>query len=192
MRKSAEKYFEELKTLMNAINATGKDSEKIEVFCGIEKAAEIILSTADSNGKVIFIGNGASAAFSSHMATDFWKNGGIKATAFNDSSLLTCIGNDYGFECLFEKPLEVFADNRDLLIAISSSGKSENIIRGAKVAISKGCNLITLSGFNSENPLSKMGKINFYVGSSSYGPVEILHQAILHCLLDVIIAHKNG
>ena len=96
----------------------------------------------------MFIGNGASVAISSHMATDYWINGGIRAVAFNDSSLLTCISNDYGYKYVFEKSIEMFADNGDILFAISSSGKSENIcIKGVHTAKARECNAITLSGF---------------------------------------------
>ena len=140
----------------------------------------------------MFIGNGASAAISSHMATDFWKNGAIKAIAFNDSSLLTCISNDYGYQHVFEKPVEMFAEKGDILIAISSSGRSENIIKGAKMALYKDCNLITLSGFEENNTLRLLGHINFYVPSSSYGLIEIIHQTICHCILDILIENRNG
>jgi D-sedoheptulose 7-phosphate isomerase len=135
----------------------------------------------------MFIGNGASVAISSHMATDCWKNGGIRAVAFNDGSLLTCISNDYGYKYVFEKPIEMFADNGDILIAISSSGKSENILKGVHTAKSKECNVITLSGFKDDNPLSVMGDYNFYVPSQEYGPVEIIHHSICHSILDSII-----
>ena len=93
------------------------------------------------------------------MAIDFWKNGGIKAISFNDASQLTCLGNDYGYGYIFEKPIEMFAETGDVLIAISSSGKSENILRAAKCAYRKGCKIITLSGFEADNPLSGMGML---------------------------------
>jgi D-sedoheptulose 7-phosphate isomerase len=125
------------------------------------------------------------------MSTDFWKNGGMRAIAFNDSSLLTCLGNDYGYEDIFAKSVEMFADKGDILVAISSSGKSENILRGVHSAKSKGCNVVTLSGFGSDNPLSSLGDFNFYVPDKSYGPVEIIHQSICHCLLDAILEKKT-
>ncbi len=158
---------------------------------GVERTIRLIRSIA-SKGKIMFIGNGASAAISSHMSTDFWKNGNIRAVAFNDSSLLTCIGNDYGYPYVFEKPVEMFADRGDILLAISSSGRSENILRGVQAARAKGCSVVTLSGFESDNPLSVMGDFNFYVPSKSYGPVEILHHSICHCLLDTLMATPHG
>lgn len=121
------------------------------------------------------------------MAIDFWKNGRIKATAFNDSSLLTCIANDYGYEYVFEKPIEMFADEGDVLFAISSSGNSKNILNGTDMAVKKNCAVITLSGFKEENPLRLKGVINFYVPSNIYGIVELVHQHICHLILDTIM-----
>ena len=115
------------------------------------------------------------------------QNGGIKAVAFNDSSLLTCISNDYGYKYVFEKPIEMLADNGDILFAISSSGKSENILKDVLAAKSRECNVITLSGFKDDNPLNVMGDYNFFVPAQEYGPVEIIHHSICHAILGNII-----
>ena len=182
-----ESYYKTLSLLFDSIKVTDKEGNEIEFFHGIGNVCSLIRLKADSGGKLMFIGNGASAAISSHMATDCWKNGGIRAVAFNDGSLLTCVSNDYGYKYVFEKPIEMFADNGDILIAISSSGKSENILKGVHAAKSKKCNVITLSGFKDDNPLSVMGDYNFYVPSQEYGPVEIIHHSICHSILDSII-----
>ena len=178
MRVIAEKYYDNLLALLNSIRVTSKVGNKLNFSEGIEMASRLIMPQVDSGHKLIFIGNGASAAISSHMSTDFWKNGGMMAIAFNDSSLLTCISNDYGYTHVFEKPIEMFANAGDLLMAISSSGRSQNVLRGAEAAILKGCKVITLSGFSADNPLSSIGDINFHVPSDSYGPVEIIHHSI--------------
>jgi len=86
----------------------------------------------------------------------------------------------------------MFADAGDVLIAISSSGRSENILRGVAAARAKGCAVITLSGFESGNPLSTLGDVNFYVPSKAYGPVEVLHHSICHCILDTLMGKANG
>lgn len=184
-------YFSRLADISGRMRVTDHGGGLHMFDEGVEKAIGIIRAAAPA-GKIMFIGNGGSAAISSHMATDFWKNGGIKAVAFNDSSLLTCIGNDYGYPHIFEKPIEMFADQPDVLIAISSSGRSENILRGVKAARAKGCRIITLSGFDSDNPLSIMGDINFYVPSKEYGPVEVLHHSICHCILDTLMGMYHG
>ena len=186
MREIAEKYYDVLFGLKDSIQVTDPSGQLFNFYEGIERAGNLIQSHAKDGFKLIFIGNGASAAISSHMATDFWKNGGIRAMAFNDSSLLTCVGNDFGFEQLFEKPIEMFSDPGDILMAISSSGRSVNILNGVKAARRQNCRVITFSGFQAENPLRLLGDLNFYVPASAYGPVEILHHSICHCLLDIL------
>lgn len=187
MKDFIQNYYKTLTLLFNSIKVTDKEGNEIEFHNGIEKVCLLIKLHADSGHKLMFIGNGASAAMSSHMATDCWKNGGIRAVAFNDSSLLTCISNDYGYKYVFEKPIEMMADKGDILFAISSSGKSENILNGVHAAKSKECSVITLSGFKDDNPLSVMGDYNFYVPSQEYGPVEVIHHSICHSILDSII-----
>lgn len=184
-----EKYHKEFIVLLDSVRATDITGSKLDTYEGIERVCNIIKERAGD--KLLFIGNGGSAAIASHMAIDFWKNGGIPATAFNDSSLLTCISNDFGYKHVFEKPIEMFANNGDVLFAISSSGKSENILMGVEAARLKRCSVITLSGFGSDNPLSIRGDINFYVPSNEYGPVEVAHQYICHWILDTLIASKE-
>lgn len=188
MKDFIENYQREIIGLIGSIGVSDKGGNKIGIFQGIESVCRIIKEKTDN--KIFFIGNGGSAAIASHMAIDFWKNGGIKALAFNDSSLLTCISNDFGYKYVFEKPIEMFATKNDILFAISSSGKSENIIRGVNAALKKDCRVITLSGFNEDNPLRKMGDVNFYVPSDTYGPVEVIHQYICHYILDTILYQK--
>ncbi len=188
----SKNYFASLGQVMTEITVSMAEADPASFHDGVEAACHLILTPSEGANKLMFIGNGASASIASHMSTDFWKNGGMRAMAFNDSSLLTCIGNDYGYKHVFEKPVEMFAEPGDILIAISSSGKSENIVRGAQAAHGKGCKVITMSGFQKGNPLSQLGDINFYVPANDYGPVEILHTAICHCLLDVIIEGQHG
>ena len=192
MKTFVEDYYNGLTELISSIRITDKEGKKIEFPLGVEKVGNLILSQADSGNKLMFIGNGASAAISSHMSTDFWKTCGVRAIAFNDSSLLTCLGNDFGYEYIFEKSIEMFADPGDILIAISSSGKSENILRGVNSAKSKECSVITLSGFKDDNPLSSTGDFNFYVPAQEYGPVEVIHHSICHCILNAISNEKDG
>ena len=153
-------------------------------FRGIIKR---VINLKKENKKLIFIGNGGSASIASHMATDFLKNGEISAIAFNDASLITCLSNDLGYENVFKKPVEMLASKGDLLIAVSSSGRSASILRATQAAKEKACFIITLSGFDSDNPLRVMGDVNFYINSSSYGHVEIARLTICHCILDMII-----
>jgi D-sedoheptulose 7-phosphate isomerase len=191
MNEYAKNYYRHLVDLINSIKFMSKERNDIDFYDGIEMVSSLILSQANSGHKLMFIGNGASAAISSHMSTDFWRNCGMRAVAFNDSSLLTCLGNDFGYEYIFEKSIEMFADQGDVLVAISSSGKSENILRGVNSAKSKECSVITLSGFKDDNPLSSAGDFNFYVPAHEYGPVEVIHHSICHCILNAINSHKH-
>ena len=191
MREFAKNYFDGLINDIKSAKVSDQGGRSIELFEGIELVSHEIISNNQNGNKLMFIGNGASAAIASHMSTDYWKNGGIRAIAFNDSSLLTCISNDYGYKHVFEKPIEMFADKGDTLIAISSSGKSENILRGVHAAKTAQCKVITFSGFKNDNPLRSMGDYNFYVASPSYGPVEIIHLSICHCICDAIIQEKS-
>ncbi len=192
MRDIARNYYNHLFRLVDYIRVTNQKGEPLNFYQGIENAGHLINSQADSGRKLMFIGNGASASIAGHMSTDFWKNGGIKAIVFNESSLLTCISNDFGYNHVFEKPIEMFANEGDILFAISSSGKSENILRGVRAVRSKRGQVITLSGFNPDNPLSSLGDFNFFVPAEEYGPVEIIHHSICHCILDTIMKVKNG
>jgi D-sedoheptulose 7-phosphate isomerase len=131
-----------------------------------------------------FIGNGASATMASHLALDCSKNAGIRALAFNDPASLTAIGNDLGYAEAFAAPLRWHARPGDLLVAISSSGRSPNILAGVAAARQKGCAVVTLTGMRPDNPGRRTGDLNFFVPGNTYGCVESLHQILLHCWLD--------
>jgi D-sedoheptulose 7-phosphate isomerase len=191
LKESAQIYYNRLSSLLGKMQATEKDGNNLDFFTAIESVGEIAMNQTEAGKKIIFIGNGASASISSHMATDFWKNGGMRAVAFNDAALLTCLSNDCGYENVFGKSVDMFADKGDVLIAISSSGKSENILNGVRAARNLGVKVVTLSGFKLGNPLRTMGDINFFVPDEEYGPVEVLHLSITHCILDTIIALKH-
>ena len=163
----------------------GKKIKEID-FSFFEKAANSIKSVHTAGGKLIIAGNGASATIASHVSVDFTKSAGIRAINFNEAGLLTCFSNDFGYEMWIEKALEFYADASDLIILISSSGTSKNIINGARKARIMGLPLITFSGFAPDNPLSQMGDINFWIESMEYNVVEIVHSVWLVSLVDRI------
>jgi D-sedoheptulose 7-phosphate isomerase len=192
MYKKIESYYEVLRKLTLNIIITGKTRKPITAQKGFERIVELFMRCARRKKKLLFIGNGASAAISSHMAVDFSKHAGIRALAFNDASLLTCLSNDFGYEHVFEKSLGIFADRGDILVAISSSGKSPNILAAVKAARKIGVFVVSLSGFLSENPLRASGDLNFYVPAHAYSHVEIMHHSLLHYVLDCITDTKEG
>ena len=135
-------------------------------------------------GKVIFVGNGGSAAIASHMAVDWTKNGGIRSLAFNDAAMLTCLANDYGYQNVFAKQIEYHGKKGDAIVIVSSSGRSLNIIAAADEARKRRFSLIvTLTGMNPNNVLRAKGSLNFYVPSTDYGLVELSHLVILHAMV---------
>ena len=140
-----------------------------------------------SGSKSFVIGNGGSAGIASHLALDFTKNAGVPMMCFSDSAFITAIANDYGYEYVFAKGIEYFGEKDDVLLAISSSGSSENIIRAVDAARHKQMKVITFSGKSPNNPLRSMGDINFYVDSQAYNIIESSHQVFLMSILDGII-----
>ena len=148
---------------------------------------DIFSKTKARGGRVFFIGNGGSAAIASHMTADFMKNGGMKTYSLYDNSVTTCMGNDYGYEYVFSRPLELLADKEDLLAAISSSGNSQNIVNAIQTAQQKGLNIVTFSGFKKDNRIINMGSYNVHVPVEHYGIVESIHNLILQQIVDMIL-----
>lgn len=185
-------YFKPLKEIFSQVQVKDRRGQILPIDAAIPEIIKLILKRSKKSNKVILIGNGGSASIASHIAIDFLKNCNVPALAFNDSSFLTCISNDLGFEQVFQKPIEVLGEKEDILFAISSSGKSKNILNAALKAKQKRCFVVTLSGFAGNNPLRRMGDINFYVPSFSYGDVEITHLAICHAIVDNLITKKDG
>lgn len=147
-----------------------------------------MLNQAKKKGnKVYLVGNGGSASIAGHFTVDLTKNANIRAVNFNESATLTAFANDFGYEKWVEKAIGYYADPGDVVILISSSGKSMNIINGAKRAKAMDLNVITFSGFKTDNPLKQMGDINLYVDSMSYNIVEMTHSVWLAAIVDRIV-----
>jgi len=154
-----------------------------------EAIYETLVITREAK-RLLFIGNGGSAAIASHMAIDWTKNAEVPAMCFNDAAALTAIGNDIGFNSVFAVQIGCHYADGDVLFAISSSGQSQDIIAAVNLA-TKGP-IITFSGFASDNPLRRKGTINFYVPSNDYGLVECSHLILNHAILNAAIGLKNA
>lgn len=185
MARSANSYFSTLYEISNGVQVTDDLGEAVEISNSLDELINKVRITHDSGNKIIFVGNGGSAAIASHMAIDYSKNGNFRSTALNDPAALTCLSNDLGYENVFAKQIELHGRPGDMLVAISSSGSSSNIINAVAVAKTMDLEVVTLSGFMSDNPLRLTGHTNFYVPSSEYGFVEILHLSICHAVLDL-------
>jgi D-sedoheptulose 7-phosphate isomerase len=176
------KFFENFNELINkAINSIDDDL--------LVKSAEMFKNVKSTGKKIIVVGNGGSAAMASHVAVDLTKAAGCRAITFNEADLLTCFANDYGYENWVEKALNFYADKGDVVILISSSGTSKNIVNGANWAKQNGLSVITLSGFNSDNPLKKIGDINLWVDSKGYNIIEMAHHIWLVAMVDYIVGN---
>lgn len=191
MKDWAKGYYQQLQDGIGGVEVTTSAGETMSLFDGIEAGVKLFREVSDAKRRIMFIGNGASAAISSHMASDYTKAAGLRAYCFNDGALLTCMGNDFGYEHVFEKPIEMLADPGDLLVCISSSGRSPNILKGVEAARANNLKVMTLSGFKTDNPLRALGDLNFYVPIEGYGPVEVLHHSICHCMLDLICTQNQ-
>lgn len=164
---------------------TSASSKKIRLDQALVKMKALFTSSHKKGNSVIFIGNGGSAAIASHLAIDFTKNGGIRARAFNDSAALTCMANDFGYFQVFAKQLEYYARKGDVVVLISSSGKSKNILEAAAQCLNMGLSLVTFTGMDSNNPLRGMGDLNFFVPANDYGLIEIAHLSLLHTITSI-------
>ena len=163
-----------------------------ELIKELVKVRDLLLEVSSNNKKVLIFGNGGSAAIASHFSVDLTKNAKLRCLNFNEASLITCFANDYGFDHWAEKAIEFYGDEGDLLIVISSSGQSENMLNGVQAARNANFNsVVTLSGFAKDNALSQLGDINLWLDSSAYNFVESVHQIWLLTIVDLIIGSRE-
>ena len=181
---AARTYFRDLSELLLRTQVTDHEGASLSLDEGIGRAVAMTLAVGAAARKMMLIGNGGSAAIASHIQNDLCKAVGVRALVFSEQPLLTALSNDIGYGSVFEQPIGLWANTGDLLLAISSSGRSENILRGVKAAEARGCQVISLSGFEADNQLRRMGCLNFYVPAQVYGYVEVAHLALAHCIAD--------
>ena len=178
----------DIQFLKNYFNSLTKLLNNENYFKELVNVKNILVDTNSKGKKILIFGNGGSAAIASHFSVDLTKNAKIRCTNYNEYDLLTCFANDYGYEKWVEKSLEFYADEGDVLILISASGNSQNMINAAYFAKKNKINkIITFTGNDKDNRLSKLGDINFWVNSKSYNLIENTHQALLLSLVDLII-----
>lgn len=190
MQGELETYFRTLGAMGARIQASDRAGAPLPLADAAAKFLAAAERTRSGRTRIFFVGNGGSAGICSHMATDWMKNGGFSAASLNDGAMLTCLGNDLGFEQVFSRQLEMHGRAGDLLIAISSSGNSPNILRAVDAARAADMGVVTLSGFAANNKLRRLGDVNFYVPEERYGFVEISHLSICHAVLDISMGMK--
>ena len=157
----------------------------------LEMAAQIMISALQDGGKIISCGNGGSMTDAMHFAEElcgkFRENrSSIPAIAISDSSYISCVANDYGYEAVFARFVQGVAKSGDVLLAISTSGASPNILRAVETASEKGVRVIALTG-NYGSPLEKIADVSICVPHSGYADrIQEVHIKIIHALIRVI------
>ena len=180
--------MEYIEALWKALNDTSIQTN-IDKKLTLEDIKKIFQKIKKQANTIYFIGNGGSAAIAEHMTVDFLKNGNMRTANMFAPPTITCLSNDYGYEYVFSKQIEQCANEGDLLVAISSSGNSPNIVNAVKKAKEMKMEVLTLSGFKPNNQIKMIGDYNIYVPSMEYGMVETIHNMILQEIVDEI---KNG
>lgn len=178
-------YFAEICRVCSSVKVNDRDRQPMALESGFNWVADRAHRAHAAGNKMILIGNGGSASIASHQAIEFLKNGGVRAQALNDGASLTALANDYGYANVFAEQLRMLGCRGDLLIAISSSGQSTNILKAVEAARCCGMSIATFSGFRADNLLRGSGDVNFYVESNQYGFVEIAHHALIQAILDL-------
>jgi D-sedoheptulose 7-phosphate isomerase len=170
----------EFSYLLQQSEVTNVDGTQIGLEDGIGAFWQLLTDLREANGNLYIVGNGGSASVASHAVTDFMNVAKLKASTLHESSLLTCMSNDYQYENAYSRIISMMVEPNDVVIAISSSGRSLNIRNAASEATEKGARVVTFSGFDADTPLRSMGVLNFWIESRDYGFVELGHQFLLH------------
>ena len=152
---------------------------------------EIWLAANKNSKKIIFAGNGGSAAMASHCSVDLTKNAGIRAINFNEADLITCFANDFGYDMWVEKAIDFYGNPGDVLVLISSSGNSMNMVNAVKRALDMKITTVTFTGFDKSNKLKQLGEINCWVDSKAYNIVEMTHHIWILAVVDMIIGSSE-
>lgn len=181
-------YIRELMEKLENTEIWKKTAKKCESYdAGIGLLVDTFTIHKQRNSQLFFIGNGGSSAIASHMTADYMKNGGMNTYSLYDNAVTTCMGNDYGYAEIFSRPMEFLLREGDLLVAISSSGNSVNILNAIETARMKKAFVVTFTGFKPDNRAKSLGDVNVYVPCEKYGIVESIHNLILQQIVDLIM-----
>ncbi len=172
---------------LNSLATWDQQKNALEINQAFKKWVAFTTQIYQNKKTVYLIGNGASASMASHVAADLAKNAKLHTEVFSDLSLITAIANDLSYEDVFSEPLARRMDSNDMLVAISSSGNSPNIIKAINTARRFKATVVTLSAMNQDNAICNMGNLNFFVNAKTYGMAETCHAAILHYWIDQMV-----
>tara|TARA_B100000900_G_C20542190_1_gene700967 strand:- start:290 stop:847 length:558 start_codon:yes stop_codon:yes gene_type:complete len=158
-----------------------------EIYPLLNDFKSIALKVKNENAKLIFAGNGASAAISAHAAVDFTKQAKVRGITFNEADLITCYSNDFGYDNWMSQAIKSYYNKNDAVVLISVSGESPSTVNAAKTAKDLGLQVVTFSGKSAENSLKSIGDINFWVDSHAYNIVECIHMIWVTTVIDSIV-----
>ncbi len=180
------KHTEKLQNCLSSIEVSGN------LCCkdGCDQAFAVWKEMTErlrDQGKIIYlIGNGASASMASHFSADLAKNAHVHTQVFTDLALITALANDISYDQVFVEPLKRRLTPNDMLVAISSSGNSPNVLKACAFAAETGASVVTLSAMSPKNNLRTLGDINFWLPADTYGMAETGHACILHYWMDSV------
>ena len=179
-------------TIKNEFNAHIKAANSLHNLTdAVATSAELCINCLRDGGKILIFGNGGSAADAQHIAAELvgkYKNhrNGISAIALTtDTSALTSIGNDFGYEHIFDRQVEAIANEGDVLLGISTSGKSINVINALKTASKIKCSSIGLSGCDG-GEMTQICDVNIVVSSNDTPRIQEMHIIIGHIICHLI------
>jgi len=180
------RYVADLADVLGRLSFTRGDGSSLDADAGYAAWRDLTLRVREQRRTVYLIGNGASASMASHFSADLAKNGRVHTQTFFDLSLITALSNDIAYEQVFAAPLRGRGTAGDMLVAISSSGNSPNVLAAAAVAAELGITTVTLTGKSPGNALRKRGDLNLHVPAPTYGLTETAHAACLHRWMDLV------
>ncbi|WP_320172147.1 SIS domain-containing protein [Maridesulfovibrio sp.] len=144
-------------------------------------------------GRVIYlIGNGASASMASHFSADLAKNAHVHTQVFTDLALITALANDISYDQVFVEPLRRRMTPNDMLVGISSSGNSPNVVNACRFAAEIGASVVTVTAMKPDNKMRQIGDLNFWIPAYTYGMAETGHACILHYWMDSVSINQEG
>lgn len=185
-------YRNDVSDAMNKIIVTERNNSVINIDDSLEKWVTLSEETRKKNGIFFFCGNGASATIAEHLSHDCFQNADFLTYTCSEISHITAISNDISYEDVFAYRIGKMLSEKDMLITISSSGNSPNIIKAIQTAKGKGVFVVTLSGKGKNNKSRQLGDLNFYIPLSTYGMVESAHATLMHIWLDMYLDKYKG
>ncbi len=181
-------HINKTKDLLLSLSVRDIKGQDIDTDTAFKQLQNYTLGALERRKTIYFIGNGSSASIANEVSANLAKNTGIRAETFFNFALITAIASDSGYEKIFSEPLRKRMTAGDMLVAISSTGESQNVIYAAKEAHNLGGIVCTLSAMNPENTLRSIGTLNFYIPASSAWSAHLCHMEVTNYWINEMIS----